>query len=186
MRVLGGQDLFAVDRFELHFALVVGEHDRGLAQIDRGRFHRAFVIAKQTHLSGGAPRFFTVPLSLFPGPLRFITRMLRLITRMLRLIARLLHRFPAGPRSFTLRLPHGVANVRIEVHVAHVNMEVLHLVVKGLHLLVEVFGVEVEAKVTLMLANFFLPELHRDLLLCVLAQDSQGNVCPLGLAAHQL
>src|SRR2546430_1908542 len=78
----------------------------------------------------------------------------------LRLVARLLHRFPAGPRSFTLRLPHGLANVGIEVRVAHVDMEVLHLftevlhlVVIRLHLLVEVFGVEVEAEVTLMLAN---------------------------------
>src|SRR2546423_6556150 len=138
------------------------------------------------HLTGGTPRFVTVPLSLLPGPLRFITRMLRLITCMLRLIARLLHRFPARPRSFTLRLPHGVANIRIEVHVAHVNMEVLHLVVKGLHLLIEVFGVEVEAEVALVLANFLLPELHRDFLLCVLSQDSQGNVCPVSLATNEL
>src|ERR1043166_7940255 len=27
LRVLGRQDLFAVDRFEFHFALIVGEHD---------------------------------------------------------------------------------------------------------------------------------------------------------------
>ena len=51
LRILRGQDLLPGHRFDLHLTLVIREHDRRFAEVNRGRLHRAFVAAKETHLA---------------------------------------------------------------------------------------------------------------------------------------
>src|SRR2546423_12340220 len=90
LRIFRRENFLSIHGLELHFAFFVTEHDRGLAEIDRGRFHRAFVAAKDTHLA-------RIPLRLalgLPGsPRSFALRL------------------PAGPPRLTLRVPDGLANV---------------------------------------------------------------------------
>src|SRR5687767_345461 len=63
LRIFRRQDFLPRHGLELQLALVIAENDRRFAEIDRGRLHRAFILAEKAHLTRGTPR-------VLPGPLR--------------------------------------------------------------------------------------------------------------------
>src|SRR5438270_5403255 len=81
-RIFRRENFLSIHGLELHLAFLVTEHDRGLAEIDRGRFHSAFVAAEEPHFVAGASSLIAGSVSL---------------------IACSLHGFPRGLSSFTLR-----------------------------------------------------------------------------------